>query len=182
MLGLQDLPGPLAHRCGLRSSERLHNVVFPELACSEFFRCRAWRAGAALLETLVCWLELERLALMAKALLRVTLTYFFNSCSGQSSAIKIFQGREKRQMKKKGDRKIKCTQTKANASGSSLGLLGIPTCLLPTRLLPGPLSSLVLTCTMQMPACLALLPIPLAVAESKGGRKTRREASALFLS
>lgn len=101
MLGLQDLPGPLAHRCGLRSSERLHNVVFPELACSEFFRCRAWRAGAALLETLVCWLELELLALMAKALLRVTLTYFFNSCSGQSSAIKIFQGREKRQMKKK---------------------------------------------------------------------------------
>lgn len=182
MLGLQDLPGPLAHRCGLQSSERVHYVIFPELACSEFFRCRAWRAGAALLEMLVCWLELELLVFMAKALLRVTLTYFFNSCSAQSSAIKIFQEREKRQMKKKGERKSKCTQTKANASGSSLGLLGIPTCRLPTHLLPGPLFSLVLTCTMQMPACLALLPIPLAVAESKGGRKTRREASALFLS
>lgn len=35
-------------------------------------------------------------ALMAKALLRVTLTYFFNSRSGPSSAIKIFQGRKKR--------------------------------------------------------------------------------------
>lgn len=75
--------------------QRAHNLIVPELACSEFFRCRTWRARAVLLETLVCWLELELLALMAKALLRVTLTYFSKGCSGQSSAIKTFQGRKK---------------------------------------------------------------------------------------
>lgn len=99
---------------------------------------------------------------MAKALLRVTLTYFFNGCSGQSSAIKIFQGRKKKINEKK-KREREEDQVHTNQSKCfwmlSLGLLGIPTCLLPTHLLPGTLFSLVLTCTVQMPACLALLPI-----------------------